>query len=453
MSWRDNLKPASFRGVPFFISAHDYEFGRKNVFHDYPFRDTAEVEDQGASTDGFSLTAYVVSNGKNSFDYFSERDKLIDALKSPGPGLLVHRYLGNKTVAVSGAVRMSEQFAEGGIARFQISFKEVELKQPFITIDPVSSIDTVAKDSSERTLDAYTELMQTGADLQKVANVATSGMQTAIAKLRELKSLPGSVISIATGLALQASTNIEAVASLSPCEVGQAISGGMDAFLFAAGMLEGSVSRTISGSCSGRTINAEDAERNSDQLEQTEGIAIVQAAIGVATFADLFPDITVVSTASAEDQANRYNTINYIRSQSLINACRIAVRISFVSQDDANLVLILISNAIDEFLEFLGEQAGSEVLASYNVVFSNDDIYQSILQLKPALKTALDAIGASLAKIIDFEVGPDVVSSLSLAYDKYEDLDRDQEIIDRNPLLICNPCFLPNGKTINILSE
>jgi len=65
----------------------------------------------------------------------------------------------------------------------------------------------------------------------------------------------------------------------------------------------------------------------------------------------------------------------------------------------------------------------------------------------------MDIIGAELAQIVEYDVGPEVLSTLTLAYDRYEDLDRDQELIDRNPLLILNPCFIPGGKTINILSE
>jgi len=453
MSWKDNLLQASFRGVPFFFNSHDYEFGRKNIFHDYPFRDDAELEDQGRSTDGFSITGYVLANKDNNFDYFSDRNKLIDALKEPGAGQLVHRYLGNKNVALSSIAKMSEVFNEGGIARFQMTFKEVKQEVPFvITIDPVTAMDEVAEDSSNRLLDTYTAIMDTTADLQKVVNDIQGGMQSAISKIRELKELPGTVISTATGLVFSAVNLVNTVLD-APCDLANAVSGGLDSFLFAAGMLDDSVSRDILGACSGRVQNPDDADRNSDQLSQTEGIAIAQASVGLSTYGSDLPAINVVSPASASDQANRQSNINMIRGQALINACRIAVRTIFTSQDDANKLLILISNAIDTFLEYLGDEAGSETLANQGIIFDNDEVYQSINQLKPALKKSMDSIGSGLAKIVNYEVGPEVLSSLTLSYDRYEDLTRGQEIIDRNPLLILNPCFIPNGKTINILSE
>ena len=136
-TWRDNLIPASFRGVKFFVDSHDYEFGRKNIFHDYPFRDDAELEDQGALVDKDTINGYVLANKDNDLDYFSDRNDLIEALKEPGSGQLNHRYLGQINVALNGPVKMTERFNEGGIARFQMPFKEVKTDKPFtvITVD------------------------------------------------------------------------------------------------------------------------------------------------------------------------------------------------------------------------------------------------------------------------------------------------------------------------------
>jgi prophage DNA circulation protein len=453
MSWRDNLKTASFKGVEFFIDSSDYEIGRKNIFHDFPFRDDAELEDQGQLADVFSVTGYVIQNKTNNFDYFLERDKLINILKEKGAGKLTHTYFGDKNVALQGSARVSERFSEGGIARFQMSFKEVKLEQPFsIGFHPISAMDTIAEDSSNRLLDAFNELMQVGADLQKLSNDMTAGMQSIISKIRQLKSLPGSIISTATGLVLSATALADEVLS-SPCDLAKSITGGFDSFLFAAGMLENTVNRDILGSCSGRIQNPDDAARSSDDLSQTEGVALTTAAVNMLTFGTELPEINVTSTASAADQANKQANINLFRCQALIVACRMAVRTNFVSQDDAQALLSLMTKLIDAYLDYLGDEAGNESLANQGINYNNDEIYQSVQQLKTGLKKSMDQIGASLSKIVNYEVGPDVLSSLVLSYDRYEDLNRSQEITDRNPLLILNPCFIPNGKTINILSE
>ncbi|WP_374707575.1 DNA circularization N-terminal domain-containing protein, partial [uncultured Deefgea sp.] len=40
MAWREQLQPASFRGVPFYVYTSSGEVGRRNVVHEYPLRDT-----------------------------------------------------------------------------------------------------------------------------------------------------------------------------------------------------------------------------------------------------------------------------------------------------------------------------------------------------------------------------------------------------------------------------
>ena len=483
ISWRDNLRAASFREAQFSIDSHEYEFGRKNIFHDFPFRDDAELEDQGAEIDVFNITGYVLQNKSNNFDYFKARDKLIKALKDPGTGLLVHRYLGGKNVALQGRARMTETFSEGGIARFQMTFKEI-LDKPVIlpalikkakfkpaqaTFEPISAMDIIAEDSSARILDEVGVALggegggdiapfvleaagNTLGDLAKVGADINSGMQNILSKIRELKSLPGSVISTALALVTTATALIDEVLS-TPCDLVNAIGGAFDSFLFAAGMLEKSVRRDILGACSGRLQNADEADVDPDVLSQSQGTALATAAIGLLTFGSDLPQIRVVSPASAVDKSNQQSTINLIRGQAAVTACRIAVRTQFTSQDDAQALLLLMIAKMDAFLNALGLEAGDSVLSDQGVVFNNDETYQSMKQLQAGLKKSMDAIGASLAKIVQFDVGTGVLSTLTLAYDRYEDLGREQEINDRNPLLIINPSFIPNGKTINILSE
>ena len=118
-----------------------------------------------------------------------------------------------------------------------------------------------------------------------------------------------------------------------------------------------------------------------------------------------------------------------------------------------NKLDVKLTKLIDDYLDYLGLEAGAEDLPDQGIVFRNDETYQSVKQLKPALKKSMDVIGASLAKVVEYDVGPEVLSSLTLSYDRYEDITRDKEIVSRNATLILNPCFLPGGKTIKILSE
>ena len=90
------LQPASFRGVPFEVSAAAGEFGRRVVVHEYPQRDKPFVEDMGRSARRFTFTAFVVGT-----DYIQKAEKLIGALETPGSGKLIHPWMGEMEVSIA----------------------------------------------------------------------------------------------------------------------------------------------------------------------------------------------------------------------------------------------------------------------------------------------------------------------------------------------------------------
>ncbi len=119
MNWRDSMGPASFRGVQFFVDTSERTGGRRNVLHEYPFRDNPFSEDLGRGARGFQVEGYVFGD-----EYFTDRDALITALEKEGPGELVHPYYGTRQVALAGPFRVRESAREGGIAQFAIEFVE-----------------------------------------------------------------------------------------------------------------------------------------------------------------------------------------------------------------------------------------------------------------------------------------------------------------------------------------
>ncbi|AXK39617.1 DNA circularization protein [Crenobacter cavernae] len=147
MSWRDKLRPASFRGVPFFIESHDAEEGRRVEVHEYPLRDEPYVEDLGKKAGTYSVAAYVLGA-----DYMDARDRLREACNQPGAAELVHPYLGAMQ-AVCTAMRLSESSFDGGMARFDLTFVEAGKSQfPEAKEDAAASL----LDSADK-LDAATE--------------------------------------------------------------------------------------------------------------------------------------------------------------------------------------------------------------------------------------------------------------------------------------------------------
>src|SRR6185437_9361631 len=120
MSWRDNLRPGSFRGVAFLIDTGvSTQIGRRGQLHEYPLRDLPWAEDLGRRARRFAVNCLVIGS-----DYMTARDQLIAALEARGPGTLVHPYYGTMRVSVVDAVEVREDTKDGGVARFRIPFAE-----------------------------------------------------------------------------------------------------------------------------------------------------------------------------------------------------------------------------------------------------------------------------------------------------------------------------------------
>lgn len=117
--WRDQMQPASFRGVSFGVSRASDDLGRRVVRHDYPQRDDPYVEDLGRAPRVISVTGFVVGP-----DYMAGRDALQEALDTPGPGTLIHPWHGSLTVCVTSA-RVEHSAENGGMAVFTMSFVRV----------------------------------------------------------------------------------------------------------------------------------------------------------------------------------------------------------------------------------------------------------------------------------------------------------------------------------------
>jgi prophage DNA circulation protein len=58
-SFREQLQPASWKGVPFVVVASRARFGRRNAIHDYPFRDGCWIEDLGRGRRVYHITGFL----------------------------------------------------------------------------------------------------------------------------------------------------------------------------------------------------------------------------------------------------------------------------------------------------------------------------------------------------------------------------------------------------------
>lgn len=135
MTWRDMYRTASFRGAAFKVESADSAYGRRQAVHEHALRDVPYTEDLGRRAREFTITGYLV--GEN---YHLERDTLIEACETPGPGLLVHPYRGELTVVCRG-LAVNETSQNGGLCRVSITFLEAgEASYPRAVTDSVNAI-------------------------------------------------------------------------------------------------------------------------------------------------------------------------------------------------------------------------------------------------------------------------------------------------------------------------
>ena len=115
--WED-LRDASFRGVPFFFRDVEGAGGRRAIPHAYPKKEVGWTEDHGAVLTQQQINAILLGS-----DYIDQMNRLLAALNTAGPGELVHPWFGVQKVQV-GRVTHRLSTEEGGIV--YISFEVYE---------------------------------------------------------------------------------------------------------------------------------------------------------------------------------------------------------------------------------------------------------------------------------------------------------------------------------------
>jgi len=145
MTWKDNLRKASWKGVEFWWKDASTTLDPFVVTHKYPQRKGGWSEPLGLGPDEFEIVGFVLGG-----DYMERRDALIRVCKEGSAGTLVHPTLGEKKVVLKPPVRFQESTAEGGCARFTFTFvEEGENKSPVATALSQDKVGTAAGTAKE----------------------------------------------------------------------------------------------------------------------------------------------------------------------------------------------------------------------------------------------------------------------------------------------------------------
>lgn len=152
MAFFDHFIQGSFRGVPFLTENLNTRVGRRNVYHEYPFRDVPSFEDLGLKGRVYKINAYVMGN-----DHDIQRDKLLKAVETKGSGELLHPEYGVQTVILEGGIDIkTAPVEEKRITRFSLTFLQAgAVKYPAIrrnVLAELSSLQENIQDALTREL-------------------------------------------------------------------------------------------------------------------------------------------------------------------------------------------------------------------------------------------------------------------------------------------------------------
>lgn len=414
MSWRDRIDPelrGSFRGVEFHVEQSGTNGGRRWLVHEYPRRDVPYSEDMGRRKREWRLSFFVAGD-----DYDLQRDRLIEALDAPGAATLVHPYVGSVS-AVAVDPTWTESSREGGTCTFDVTFVESGLRLlPSVTIDTQREVGLAADACEAKTLEDFL-------DRWSIEGL-TGWSLTAIE--RDLTSVLGDLEQFVGGIADGIASAIRF-----PVNIVGIVLGGFN-------RLRNAVMRPI---------NALDLYSGRSALSSNNVSGLLRLPPGPPVRAVRMLRQTglsgeAVARPEGDTPENAKRAADILAAQQLqarlaaITAARVVAETDWLSRQDA-------------------DEAGQDALALIDHQLQtsaaiNDDVYNTLAELRAALVTDLRERATALPNLASF-TPQTTLPALVVAQRLYGDATRADEICVRNN--VRHPGALRGGMTLEVLSE
>lgn len=396
MAWKDNLRPASFRGVIFFIDSSQYTSGRRNVFHEFPDRDSPYSEDMGRVGRSFKIEGHILGD-----DYFSIKTRLIDAVEKFGPGELIHPYYGTLLVQC-GAFSIDEDTKEGRIAKISFQFYEAgDNRYPKSANDKF----TVISDKAAAANAASKKKFDSAFDIAKA---------------------PGFVVQ-------QARNGVTSVANL----LSKALKGGKTIAEEVANLAYGI-----------RNLKAQinDLIKAPSKLSKyiQDSFALLEKALSLPkgrlkAYSDFFTfglhDLPILgNTFNRDRERNNKDAFDkFVRRSAVANAAVQAAQIPFESTEEALKTREQLTELIEEVL----------------LTSDDDEVYSTFEDLQASLVALIPDDDSNLPNLRTIKI-ENTVSSLVLTHDLFENHELEADIIARNK--IRNPGFILGDSALEVLN-
>lgn len=393
-SWRDNLRPGSFRGVPFVTESHDHALGRRLTTHEYPQRDDPYTEDLGRKAREFTMELFVIGE-----DYMAQRDRLREALEKGGSGQLVHPYLGTHAVCVREG-HLRETMREGRMARFSVTFVEAGLE-----IAPDTRKDTawgVAK-SADAVKQAARQSFAECFSLLGPARLLSgfkSGLDNLFGGIKDFVGAPLADLKLSQDILFSLFGMPSGLAGWLVDQLG---------------LLGGLAPAKSASVASGLASQA---------LPSAMAVASVPLAAGQAT---------ATTTVQAQNQVNLAATDNLVQQVAVAEAARASAQATYTSADEA----LAVRDTLCETMELVSSRA-------------DDRVYARIADLRAAVVLDLGTRAAQLPRLSSYHLSA-TMPALVVAHRVHGDATREADIVARNH--VRHPGAVPGGTTLEVLSD
>jgi prophage DNA circulation protein len=438
-SYQDQLRPASFRGVPFIVMAADGKFGRRNALHEYPNRDTVWVEDMGRSARQISLIGFLVGD-----DVIQQRDQLIAAAEAGDMGELVHPTLGTLYVSLD-SLRVTEKWDSARVFEISLAFIESGLREfASDSTDTASDVAVAAGDSNLAVAadflhQAASAIQQGMAIVQQVVNTVTKWVGIVKNVINAARNLYNSIAGIPGyfgrfhGLLDSGSSGpAPRTPTATAVAVRQAIAQGVQQ---RAAVVSGLGSMTTAAGALGSdpaTVNAFAAAVQTVVASVLAACTSPADAIGALTqMAQFTPPVLPLdgSPIGAAMTTAQNATAALLRRSAVIGVCQASASYQPTSYDDAAVMRAQICALLDGEIQ-LAADAGL------------DTTYQALRRLRAAVVADLTERGGKLSRVATVTTPLPIPAPL-LALRLYRDPSRADELVRQaNPI---HPAFMPTS--------
>ncbi|WP_338804418.1 DNA circularization N-terminal domain-containing protein [Xenorhabdus griffiniae] len=440
--WSEHLHPASFRGVPFAVISGESVFGRRQAVHEYPYRDTAWIEDLGRATRKITLRGFIVQDSLvyNAPDVITQRKNLVAACETGSTGTLIHPTLGELTVSVTeSGLRMTESAESGRVFEFTLTVIESGLK-----VFAVTNSTKSATEVGQNWLRTYTTM------LAKYVSMVRGEIRSVVQGIRIIRQTADQWIGMVT-------RSVDEVTNLSDMLKNTF---GTERY---GRYQRGQIGGTVSGATGVRS--RDDQQRNEAEIVKKTTANVV---MGRKTISDNIEKLTTASTVEAFSEAAGNVVMAIIHSAGSTNEkitifenlsafqntryqngvvdrhvtemtvlllvvlsagamAQVASEFTPANNQDAHDLLTRVCQALDTALVMAGD-------------LGVDEIYDPLLSLQDEFITNATLKGAEAGRLAQFSL-PSALPALTVANRIYQDAARSDELVQAaNPR---HPAFMP----------